>query len=215
LLASHDQHPSEHGARAHKNRRCGQPYILHTLAIADFRLALQKGQSSNLKLLEGEALPRAAAINHERGWTVRIDAFQIGVTPDHVFALGRDGARRYYMVEIDRGTMPIQRETLQQTSVLRKLLAYEAGRRDKLHERLLGWKSFRVLILANTPARARNIHAAIAQSPTLKLSPLFLVSDLTAAQDPNIFEHQWLDAEGKPHNAYLKQTTHFGFLSPE
>jgi hypothetical protein len=51
------------------------------------------------------------------------------VVPDLVFALDlADGSRRNFIVEIDRGTMPILRSDPDQTSFARKMRVYLAAR---------------------------------------------------------------------------------------
>ena len=57
-----------------------------------------------------------------------IIASEISVVPDFVFGLGcSGGARRNYMVEIDRGTMPVMRYDPDQTSIPRKMRVYLAA----------------------------------------------------------------------------------------
>ena len=79
------------------------------------------------------------------GEAVRIVASmrEVGVVPDLVFGLHfADGSRRYFMVEIDRGTMPVVRTNMMQTSFERKMRAYLAAHAAKQHERHFGWKTF-------------------------------------------------------------------------
>src|SRR5262245_6664924 len=65
---------------------------------------------------------------------------ETSVIPDLIFGLGfPDGSRRCFMVEIDRGTMPITRTSLTQTSFERKMRSYLTIQANKVHERLFGW----------------------------------------------------------------------------
>lgn len=57
------------------------------------------------------------------------------------------------MVEIDRGTMPIARSDIRQTSLERKMRAYLSAHATKQHERQFGWKAFRVLIVTTNDYR--------------------------------------------------------------
>jgi hypothetical protein len=76
----------------------------------------------------------------------------VGVVPDLVLGLRfKDGSRRCFMVEIDRGTMPITRSNLMQTSFERKMRAYLRAYAARQHERHFGWKSFRVLTVTTDP----------------------------------------------------------------
>src|SRR5262249_1002761 len=96
---------------------------------------------------------------------------KIGVVPDFVFGIGfPDGSRRCLTVEIDRGTMPISRSDLGQTSFERKMLGYLASYADRLHERQFGWKTFRVLTVTTDHHRLRSMlervrHAQVPQTP--------------------------------------------------
>jgi hypothetical protein len=50
---------------------------------------------------------------------------EISLVPDLVIGLMLpDGSRRYFMIEIDRGTMPVARSDMAQTSFERKMRAY-------------------------------------------------------------------------------------------
>ena len=60
----------------------------------------------------------------ERPWTLRAKVryndttFDLGVAPDDVFAIQYpDGRFRAYLVEVDRGTMPVDRSNLHQNRV--------------------------------------------------------------------------------------------------
>ena len=64
---------------------------------------------------------------------------EIGVVPDLVFAIHlTSGARYNFMVEIDRGTMPIVLSDIRQTSFARKMRAYLTAHAARMHERDFG-----------------------------------------------------------------------------
>ncbi len=177
-----------------KNRNAGHIFLNHALAISNFRVALRLAiqQRTDLTLLDGEELlATLPAATREAatpwGWNVRVlnaGVADIAVIPDYAFAL-RDahGKQRSYLVEIDRGTMPVERSSLDQTSVMRKLLAYEAGRQQQLHQSRFAWKNFRVLFITSTAERVRNIEQAIRRTPLLKASPLFLLTDYSTSRE--------------------------------
>jgi hypothetical protein len=55
--------------------------------------------------------------------------YDLGVAPDYAFAVGTPDRRfRTFLVECDRGTMPVERETLVKTSLKRKLLTYASAK---------------------------------------------------------------------------------------
>jgi hypothetical protein len=86
----------------------------------------------------------------------------IGVIPDLVFGLAfSDGSRRFFMVEVDRGTMPIVRRDITQTSFERKMRAYLAAQAAGVHGRHFGWKAFRVLVVTTDRHRLRSMTEAL------------------------------------------------------
>ncbi|MBW5440784.1 hypothetical protein FXB41_40410 [Bradyrhizobium canariense] len=65
--------------------------------------------------------------------------------------------RRCFMVEIDRGTMPISRPDFRQTSFQRKMQAYLAAHAQGQHTQQFGWKTFRVLVVTTDQQRAQSM----------------------------------------------------------
>jgi hypothetical protein len=196
----------------HKNNETGREFIQHTLAISDVRVALivacAAHQSVSFQHREQlfETLP-AQTQSDRNPWAWRVgvrhrEAFhQVGLIPDYVFALLLpDGRRRPFVIECDRGTMPVERSSLDQTSILRKFLAYETGRLQGLHTNRFNWKNFRVLTVTGGFERVNNMRSLITRTPVLKNSPLFLFADHATLLQTNILTHPWLDASGKPHS---------------
>src|SRR5260370_440987 len=82
----------------------------------------------------------------------------ISVVPALVFGLELPNrSRHYFMVEIDRGTMPISRADFAQTSIEKKMRAYLAAHAAKKHERQFGWKTFRVLTVTTDRERLQSM----------------------------------------------------------
>lgn len=197
---------------AEKNKDSGRVFIKHTLAISDVRVALTAAcrDHTDLRLQCRnellETLPaETQSARNPWTWRVRIQydgSFQdIGLIPDDTFALFLpDGRRRPYVLECDRGTMPVERSSLSQTSMLRKFLAYESARLQGIHTRQFGWRNFRVLTTTPSIERADNMRALIARTPSLKHSPLFLFAQHDQLMMNNILAHRWIDATGKAHS---------------
>jgi hypothetical protein len=94
----------------------------------------------------------------------------------------------YFFLEADRGTMPVVRSGLTQTSFYRKLLAYEATWTQKIHQRHLGIHRFRVLTVTTIAARVKSLLAACSQ---LKRGHgLFLFADRTVLEK-DLFSAVW------------------------
>ena len=194
-----------------KNKDAKRQFILHTLAIADLRVALDVAMRTRTNvLLEGpdQLIARMPAstrnLPQPLGLRVKVQhngpVTQIGVVPDHAFAVtATDGSRHCYLVECDRGTMPVARASLHQTSILKKLLAYETARMQGVSERQWGWRAFRVLIITNSAQRAGRIRETIVGHPKLAASPLFLIADQAALDSRDILTFPWPTARGTIH----------------
>jgi hypothetical protein len=121
--------------------------------------------------------------------------------PDLVFGLRiADGSRHNFMVEIDRGTMPVVRsDILRQTSFEEKMRGYLTAHAAKQHGRQFGWKTFRVLTITTDDRRARSMTEALRQlrvphSPGASLF-LFATRDELRGSDP--LTHAWQDGNGR------------------
>ena len=208
----------EHGASAdpsldwaRKNREATHRFIEHTLAIAELRVALVGAvrRRAGFTLLEPEkllaAMPAATrAMQNPWLWKAHVThnsvAREVGLVPDYAFSIVfPDGKQRPCLVECDRGTMPIDRSNLDQTSVLKKFLGYTAGRRAKLHQRQFDWKAFRVLVITNTAGRAQNLVTVLRERVHADGHDAFLITDRASLAGADILAHPWMDGCGKLH----------------
>src|SRR5436190_703736 len=196
---------------ARKNDLAGRQFILHTLAIADVRVALQRAVRNRpgFQLLEPEQLLAMAPADTQRkdrpwSWRAKVryndTTIDLGVAPDYVFAIQYpDGRFRAFLVECDRGTMPVDRSNLTQTSLKRKFLAYAAAKRADLHQLHFGWKAFRVLLLTTNSQRADNVLATIRECVHEHGRGLFLIADRQSLATADIISYPWRDARGLTH----------------
>jgi hypothetical protein len=194
---------------ARKNDVAGRPFIQHTLAIADVHVALKRAIRTRpgFQILEPSQLIAMAppeTQRRERPWTWRTTirhndaAIELGVAPDYAFAIQYpDGRFRAFLVECDRGTMPVDRASLLQTSLKRKFLAYTAAKRADLAERHMGWKAFRVLVVTTTKVRADNALQSIRDHVHEHGRGLFLLADRASLAAADIFTYPWRDARGQ------------------
>jgi hypothetical protein len=183
-----------------KNRAIGRIFLEHALLISDvmvaFELACQKHGGVRLLYEDQLALP---VDRQPFQWRVKIgNGCRLGVVPDRVFALeypdqNGQSQRVHFFLEADRGTMPVTRRTLAQTSFRRKLFAYEATWTQKIHQRNLGINRFRVLTVTTGAGRVKSLVAACSQ---LKRGHgLFLFADRTILTG-DLFAPVW--QTGKP-----------------
>ena len=124
----------------------------------------------------------------------------VAVAPDLAFGLGfPDGSRRCFLVEIDRGTMPVVRADIRQTSFARKMRAYLAAYAAKQHERQFGWKAFRVLTVTSSPDRLRSMQEALARIhvPGSPGAGLFFFATRTALAGNDPLASIWQDGAGR------------------
>jgi hypothetical protein len=115
---------------------------------------------------------------------------EIGVVPDLVFAIRlASGVQYNFVVEIDRGSMPIVRTDIRQTSFARKMRGYLGAHATRMHEHHFGWKTFRVLTVTTDDNRMRTMMDAlrrlhVARSPDAQLFYFATRADLRAAHLP-------------------------------
>ncbi|WP_445219370.1 replication-relaxation family protein [Bradyrhizobium sp. Pa8] len=194
-----------------KNREAGRPFIEHQLEIVDFQVALELAvhKRSDISLIHSEELivafteqtrsarnPLAMRVGVSYNGKTR----EIGLVPDLIFGIRfPDGSRRCFMVEIDRGTMPITRADASQTSFERKMRAYLAAHLAMQHEIQFGWKTFRVLTVTTDHRRARSMREALLQlNVPQSVGPslfLFAIRDELSAIDP--ISYTWEDGTGR------------------
>jgi len=118
-----------------KNRNAGRPFIEHQLEIVEFLVALQLATAArpDVQFIHPNDII-AGFPEHTRSARNPLSLHvslahhgamhEIGLVPDLVFGLQfPDGSRRCFMVEIDRGTMPVVRSDFLQTSFERKMRA--------------------------------------------------------------------------------------------
>lgn len=186
-----------------KNRAVGRMFLEHALLVSDVLVALELAcrKSGRVRLCMDEELPVPDKARFR--WKVTLAGHvRLGVVPDRVFALEltrADGSfdRAYFFLEADRGTMPVTRWNLSQTSFARKLLAYEATWSQGLHHSRFGFHRFRVLTITTSPARVESLVQACSQ---LKRGHgLFLFADKSALEHPDIlFAPIWQNGRGEP-----------------
>jgi Replication-relaxation len=180
----------------------------HTLLVADFMVRLEAAckKRGDVKIIRPEEIvEHSPEETKERqnplGWSVTVyregEKINLGVVPDKIFGLhvlsrpeGRNKA--YFFLEADRGTMPVMRKGLKQTSFFRKFLAYHETWQQELHTKLFNIKNFRVLTVTSTPERIKNMIAANREINNGEGSNLFLFTSQEAMETcENTFALQW------------------------
>lgn len=92
--------------------------------------------------------------------------FEVAIVPDYVFGIRDKSGKynqseRYYFVEIDRGTMPITRRDITQTSFMRKVMSYADTFERRLASKRFSMKGFQVLTVTSSEVRIGEIQKDI------------------------------------------------------
>lgn len=174
-----------------KNRNVGRTYLEHVLLVSKIMVAIEVAcRHAGARLLyEPELLSDSGTQGQTHfHWRVQLRAGQsLGVIPDRTFALeftapSGNVTRTHFFLEADRGTMPIVRENLTQTSLLRKFLSYQTTWSNGLHRELFGFKRFRILTITPSPVRLQGM---INACQSLKRGRgLFLFADIGTFEKP-------------------------------
>jgi DNA-binding Lrp family transcriptional regulator len=210
LMLERDRTQSANVEWSRKNPE-GRQFIEHQLEIVDFQVALERAvrDRTNIGLLHSAELiagfaeqtrsrrnPLAlrVSISHNGG------VHEIGLVPDLIFGIAfSDGSRRCFMLEIDRGTMPISRSDFRQTSFERKCYAYLTAHAGKEHERHFGWKNFRVLTVTTDDHRIRSMQETLRRLhvPNSLGPSLFFFATRSALRMSDPLAHSWRDGAGR------------------
>lgn len=103
--------------------------------------------------------------DHSHPWKLSADLVagrehhSVTLIPDAVFALRcrATGRNACFFLEADRGTMPVERADLAQTSIRRKLLAYQAALKARQHVERFAFHNLRILIVTTGAERLRSM----------------------------------------------------------
>jgi protein involved in plasmid replication-relaxation len=192
-----------------KNRSVGRIFLEHALLVSNVMVTIELAcrERGRIRLLTEDQLPLPAGMSRESQpfrWRANLNSrLKLGVIPDRVFALEfqEDAGTRdlaFFFLEADRGTMPVRRHNLSQTSFYRKLLAYEATWSQSIHLTRFGFHRFRVLTVTTSTERLRSLVEACSQLKSAH--GLFLFTDLASLEKPGaIFSQIWQNARhGEP-----------------
>jgi hypothetical protein len=180
-------------------------FLKHSLLVADVMVALELAcrKAGDVRLVYDHAL-RLDDMDKSRPfeWKVNIGGgITIAADPDCVFALDfknikGEEQRIVFFLEADRGTMPVVRKSLTQTSFYRKLLAYEASWAQSIHSNRFGFDRIRVLTVTTVPGRVKSLIAGC--SKLERGQGLFLFADSGILKDPaRLFSAQLQNGRGQ------------------
>lgn len=192
-----------------KNKRSGAIFLAHTLGIADFMVGLELAcrASGTISIIrEEEIIGAAPAETLAAREPLRWEAVSIengkrerwSVVPDGIFGLSfPDGTATYFLLEFDRGTIPISRRGGDHRSIRRKLKTYYDGWRAQRHVEQFGIKQMRVLTVTSSAERAHNMVGAVRSITEGRGSNFFLFVDRDALAASDALSLEWLSGKGE------------------
>jgi hypothetical protein len=185
-----------------RNKRSGTKFIEHTLAIADFIVSLElacRGRTDVRMLSEDVILKNAPESTRLAREPLRLVVpgldNRLGISsviPDGLFGLHfEDDTASYFLVEIDRGSMPVTRSRFDRTSYLRKLSVYWNAWKQARHREHFGVKQMRVLTLTDSETRIEHMLQAVDQLTEGKGSNFFLFGTFAEVSRSGPLEMSW------------------------
>lgn len=199
-----------------KNKRAGAVFIEHTLAIADFLSGLEVAcseQATVALMREEDVLALAPAATRAAREPLRfaVDKAVMGrrqrysVVPDGLFGLRfADDSAAYFMLEVDRGTIPISRtdgkgrSSAWQKSITYKLATYWEGWKAGRHVEQFGLKQVRVLMLTTSEERMKRMLAVVDELTQGRGSGFFLFGHMAQLRGDDPLAVAWTSGRRQP-----------------
>jgi hypothetical protein len=189
-----------------KERDAGWRFVEHTISITGFFVALEVAgrRRTDVRILErAEILEDAPRTKRERQVrveaSIRLDGVlkRNAVMPDALFGLRfNDEEESYFMLEIDRGEMPVERyKNTQRTYFAKKMLTYYEANRQERHVHDLGLPNFRVLTVTTTPERVDRMLSALNGITEGRGSNMFLFADIMKLTASNPLDLEWVSGK--------------------
>jgi hypothetical protein len=120
------------------------------------------------------------------------------VVPDGLFGLTfPDESAAYFLLELDRGTIPISRSGEDHRSIRRKLKTYYDGWRAQRHLEQFGVKQMRVLTITSSQERMHNMVGAVRSITEGRGSNFFLFSNWDNLAATNPLQAEWVSGKGQ------------------
>lgn len=197
-----------------KNKRAGAIFIEHTLEVADFMTGVELAcrTRGDVELMrEHEILEMAPeetrAAREPLRW--KVDKVMMGkretfsVVPDGLFGLRfPDETAAYFVLEVDRGTIPLIRTDVPGTPAWRKSISYKLstyweGWKAQRHVEQFGMKQVRVAMVTSSAERVENMLDIVHQLTDGRGSNFFLFVDRATLAASNPLEVEWVTGKGQ------------------
>jgi len=191
-----------------KNKRAGAIFIEHTLEVADFMTGVElacrtRGDVELMREHEVLALAPEATRTAREPLRWKVDKTMMGrretfsVVPDGLFGLlFSDETAAYFVLEVDRGTIPLVRTDVAGTpawrkSITYKLATYWEGWKAGQHAKQFGVKQVRMAMVTSSAERVENMLAIVDELTEGRGSNFFLFIDREALRASNPIDAKW------------------------
>jgi hypothetical protein len=218
LLREHGHHVGDIDWNENTHR-AGIRFIDHEVSRARFMTGLEVAQRErgDVSLVRAGALlanapERTRTSKAPLKWTARVPEkgreVHTSIIADDYFALTfADGTAAYFLVEIDRGQMPVRRhgESAEElvggkrrlrTYFKHKLAAYYHGWRQKRHVEQFGIEQLRILTVTTSERRIETMLDALREVTNGKGSDLFLFATEDELVAKGLFDAEWVSGKG-------------------
>jgi DNA-binding Lrp family transcriptional regulator len=190
-----------------KERGAGWRFVEHTVAITEFLVAMEialRGRDDLRMLSAAEVLadvPEASKNAVRVQANVRVGGVPITntVVPDALFGIRfATEEESYFMLEIDRGEMPIERHRdFHRTFFAKKMLTYYEAMRQQYVVRKFGIEHFRVATVTTTPERVEGMIEALQAITEGRGSNMFLFTHEGTLADRAPLDIEWVSGKGE------------------
>lgn len=191
-----------------RNKRAGAKFIEHTLAIAEFMVGLElacRNRDDLTLLRETDIIAQAPEKTRVAREPMRLTVpgldNKLGVSSviaDGLFGLSfPDGTAAYFLLEIDRGSMPVARSRFDKTSFQRKLKVYWEAWKAERHVEHFGIKQVRVLTVTESRQRVDHMLDAVNEVTDGKGSNFFLFAEKSRLSEQLPIGVQWTTGKGE------------------
>jgi DNA-binding transcriptional ArsR family regulator len=190
-----------------KERGAGWRFVEHTVAIAEFLISLEVAarERDDVRVLESSEIleepprPKGGHVRVEA--SIRLDGVmkRSAVLPDAMFGLRfNDEEESYFMLELDRGEMPVERHTnVERTYFSKKMLTYYEANRQRQHVRDFGIEHYRVATVTTTPERVERMIEALRTITDGRGSSMFLFTDESKLAASTPLDMEWVSGKGE------------------
>jgi hypothetical protein len=194
-----------------KNKRAGAVFIEHTLAVADFMTGMElacRTRGDAVLMREEDVLALAPeetrAAREPLRWSMdtitKGKRQTLSVVPDGLFGLTfPDDTAAYFLLEVDRGTIPISRRrgSAWRKSIAYKLATYWHGWRAGHHEKQFGVKQVRVAMVTSSRERVTHMLEVVREITGGKGTGFFVFIDGETLEASDPLSVEWVNGRGE------------------